>query len=178
MRDTNSIELRGRRALGGAAAVVLLVAGACGGGSEARLPTPEQARAIYEKSTPVDSVDLSGNVMEFHIHQPTTDLERGGSLWARVGPYIYLFSPATQQLLDRYPDLAGVRVIMTGPKGEEVARALLPRDTMSDIKWRRSLNLLGHALQEGTQKPARLEDLIDWGERNTQFEYNEKFLPR
>lgn len=160
-------------ALGGA-----LTAAACGDDAPVRLPTPAQARAIYEKNVGVDSVALNGNVVEFRIRQPSSQLQRGGSLWARVGPYVYLFSPATRKLFDTYPGLAGVRVITTGPRGTEVARALLPRDTMSDIKWRRSLNLLGHALQQGTQKPTLLEDLIDWGERHTQYEYNKEYLPR
>ncbi len=151
---------------------------ACGGRKQGELPSLTAARAAYAQSTGVDSVRLNGNVLEYWIRQPPEQLRRGGSLWARVGPYIYLFTPATRQLFDRYDGLAGVRIITQGPGGKTVAQALLPRDTMSDVKWRRSLNILGHALQEGTKQPTRLEDLIDWGERNTRFEYNPEFLPK
>ncbi len=143
-----------------------------------RLPTPEQARALFARNAGVDSVALSGNVVQYWIRQPTGELRRGGSLWAQVGPYVYLFTPSTRQLFTDYPDVGGVRVVTVGPGGAEIARALLPRDTMSDILWRRSLNILGHALQEGTKDPARLDDLVKWGERHTSYSYNPKFVPR
>jgi hypothetical protein len=142
------------------------------------LPTPEAARAAYAANVGVRDVALNGNVVEFSIRQPTSELQHGGSLWARLGPYVYLFSPGTEHLFDEYQDLAGVRVTTIGPSGQWVARALLPRDTMSSVLWQRSLNILGHALQEGTTNPRRLEELIDWGEQHTRYQYNPKFLPR
>lgn len=159
------------------AALLLAAAGCDRADTPAVLPGEEEIRTAYAESVGIDSAELSGNVAVVRIRQPDAQLRRGGSLWARVGPYIYLFSPSTQRLFESYPDLAAVRIVTLGPGNEEVARALLRRDALSGIQWRRSLNLLGHALQEGTQRPSRLEDLVTWGERHTEYEYNEEFLP-
>lgn len=162
-----------------AAALLALLAG-CDlleqGLARQTLPTVAQVDSIYSAGdAPPDSVRISGNIVEVHYDQPIDQLRRGGSLWARVGPYIYLFSPATRALMERFEDVGAVRVITVASDGTEIARALLPRSGMSEIRWRRSLNLLGHALQEGSRRPTRLEDLVQWGERNTTYEYNRRF---
>jgi hypothetical protein len=74
------------------------------------------------------------------------------------------------------PGVSAVRVITHLPDGEEVARAMLRRDELSDILWRRTLNILGHALQEGRQNPRRLEELTEWGEEHTEFHYNPAYV--
>lgn len=144
---------------------------------EPPVPTAEQAAAYYQNASGLIGVELSGNVVEVRIRQPTSQLRRGGSLWARVGPYIYLFTPGTRDLLEAYGGVAAVRVITLAPGDVEVARATLMRDTLSDILWRRSLNLLGHALGEGTRRPSRLEELAVWGERHTEYRYNPNYVP-
>lgn len=145
--------------------------------NEAPLPTAEQAATYYENASGLIGVELSGNVVEVRIRQPASQLRRGGSLWARVGPYIYLFTPGTRDLLEAYGGVAAVRVITLAPGDVEVARATLKRDALNDILWRRSLNLLGHALGEGTRRPSRLEDLVEWGEQHTEYRYNPTYVP-
>jgi hypothetical protein len=139
---------------------------------EPELPTAEVAAVPFLAMGIDAEYALSGNVFEVRVVQERAQLERGGSLWAKVGPYVYVFSPASRAVFDENPALAGVRVITVTPDGVEVARALLRRDAMREANWRRALNLLGHALQEGTQRPTRLEALVQFGEQNTEFEYS------
>lgn len=158
------------------AAGSLAAAGCAERGERLDLPTVAQVDSVYDQATnDPDSISISGNVVELRYRQPTEQITRGGSLWARVGPYIYLFTPATRSLFEGFADVGGVRVITIAPDGTEIARAMLPREQMTDLRWRRSLNLLGHALQEGTQRPTRLEDLIEWGERHTEHRYEEAY---
>ncbi len=137
------------------------------------LPTARAVEAAYDYDGEL-SVTMSGNVAEVTIVQPAQQLQRGGSLWAKVGPYILLFSRETETLFQEYPGLAGVRVI-TRSGGNEVARALLPRDTLNDLTWRRALNIAGLARRDGTERPTRLEDLVRWGEDHTEHEYNPRY---
>src|SRR5690606_10846583 len=99
------------------------------------------------------------------------------SLWARVGPYVYLLSPGTRDLFEAYPGVAAVRVITLAPGDVEVARATLLRDTLRDILWRRTLNLLGRALRDGPARPPPLQDLAEWGERYTDHRYAPRYVP-
>jgi hypothetical protein len=94
-----------------------------------------------------------------------------------VGPQIFLFSEETQSLFIRYDGLAGVRVIST-TGGVEVARALLLRDTLNDLTWRRALNISGIARRDGSEHPSRIEALVHWGEDHTEYQYNESFIPK
>jgi hypothetical protein len=142
------------------------------------LPDRGEAAAFYQNFEGVTAVELSGNVVVLRVQQPLTQLRRGGSLWAQVGPYIYLLSPGTRGLLEAFPGVAAVRVITYTGKEEEVARAMLVRDTLSDYQWRRSLHLLGLALTEGTAAPSRLTDLVRWGEQHTDFNYSPAYVPR
>ncbi|CAN5783681.1 hypothetical protein BH23GEM10_BH23GEM10_03970 [soil metagenome] len=140
------------------------------------LPPLATVEATYTQRGVDTELSFSGNVLEVTVQQPRDQLTRGGSLWARVGPYIYLFTPATRRMLDEYPAIAGVRVItMTGD--EEVARALLVRDRFNEITWPRAHNVLGPALREGTARPSLIERLAEFGEQHTDYEYNPEFVP-
>jgi hypothetical protein len=141
------------------------------------VPTAEEVAAYYE-STARLSVEMSGNVAEVTVVQDAAQLRRGGSLWARVGPYIYLFSPPTQSVFNDFNGLAAVRVITTAPGGTEVARATLLRSSLNDLTWRRALNIAGLARRDGTEQLTLLEDLIGWGEDRTEFEYNPRYTSR
>lgn len=159
----------------------VLVAGACDDVEQylERTPPPptaEEVMAHYARHEGVDSVRMSGNVAEVHVEQPFQQLDRGGSLWARVGPFVYLMTPSTRAVFQDLPGLAAVRVVTHLPDGDEVARAMLRRDALSDVRWRRTLNILGHALQSGEENPRRLEELTVWGEQHTDFRYNPDYV--
>ena len=142
-------------------------------------PPPPSAEAVapyYAQFGGLLDVTVSGNVVQVRVEQPYDQLRRGGSLWARVGPYIYVLSPRTREVFQAFPGVAAVRVVTELSNGEEVARAMLRRDALSGVLWRRTLNILGHALQEGRENPRRLEELTEWGERYTDFEYNPEFV--
>lgn len=139
-------------------------------------PTVEEVATYYARHRGVDSVRMSGNVAVLHVEQPYDQLERGGSLWARVGPYVYLMTPSTRAAFTDHPGLAAVRVVTHLPGNEEVARALLRRDALSNILWRRTLNILGHALQAGQENPRKLEELTEWSEQHTEFRYNPDYV--
>ncbi len=121
------------------------------------------------------SVSMSGNVAEVTVVQPEGQIRRGGTLWAKVGPYILLFSEETERLFQSYPGLAGVRVKTILPSGQEVARALLPRDSLNELTWRRARNIAGRARRDGTRRPTLLEELVRWGEDHTEYDYNPRF---
>jgi hypothetical protein len=123
-------------------------------------------------------VEVKGNVVVLRVNQPFQQIDRGGSLWARVGPYVFLMTPATRQVFEDFPAVAAVRVITELPDGSEVARAMLRRDALNEVRWRRTLNILGHALQDGHESPRRLEELTDWGEAYTEFRYNPRYVNR
>ena len=99
------------------------------------------------------SVEMSGNVAEITVSQDPDQLRRGGTLWAKVGPYVVLFSEETRDLFREFSGLAGVRVITRNPWGEEVARAFMTRDALNEVTWQRALNISGHARREGTPLP-------------------------
>lgn len=139
------------------------------------VPDASQVEEFYSYRGEL-SVEMSGNVAEITVSQDPDQLERGGSLWARVGPYIVLFSEETRDLFQEYSGLAGVRVITRSTWGQEVARAFLRRDALNELTWRRSLNISGHARQEGTRRPRRLEELVEWGEEHTDYEYSPEFV--
>ncbi len=140
------------------------------------LPSESEAEAHYANSSDL-SVRLSGNVVEVTVDQPLRQVRRGGSLWAKVGPYIYLFTDETESLLREYPGVSGVRVITrTGRSNAEVARAFLHRDSLNELTWRRARNIAGKARTEGTRRPALLEELVDWGQAHTEFGYSQDFV--
>lgn len=139
-------------------------------------PAVSDVAAYYAEHRGVDSVRLNGNVAVLHVEQPFDQLERGGSLWARVGPFVYLMTPATRAAFNDHEGLAAVRVITHLSGGEEVARAMLRRDALSGVQWRRTLNILGHALQAGQENPRKLEELTEWSERHTEYRYNPDYV--
>lgn len=142
-------------------------------------PPPPDAAAVepyYAGHRGVDEIRVSGNVVELHVSQPYTQLDRGGSLWARVGPFVYLLTPSTRAAFEDFPGVAAVRVVTHLPDGEEVARAMLRRDALSPVRWRRTLNILGQALRDGGQNPRKLEELTEWGEEYTEFHYNPEYV--
>ena len=55
---------------------------------------------------------------------------------------------------------------------------MLLRDELSDLQWRRSLNIAGLARRDGTNRMTLLEDLVRWGEDHTTYEYNERYTRR
>jgi hypothetical protein len=59
----------------------------------------------------------------------------------------------------------------------EVARAMLQREALTEIGWRRALNVLGQALEEGTTRPSTMDRLVQFGEQHTQYEYNPDYVP-
>lgn len=142
---------------------------------ELTLPTVQELEAAYLYEGDL-SAAMSGNVAEITIVQPGRHLARGGVTWAKVGPYVILFSQETQDLFREHPGLAGVRAITVSSDGTEVARALLLRATLNEITWRRALNISGLARRDGTQRPTLLEDLVRFGEDHTEHEYNPKYL--
>ena len=140
------------------------------------LPSESEAGAHYANSSDL-TVRVSGNVVELTVDQPLRQVRRGGSLWAKVGPYIYLFTDETESLLREYPGVSGVRVITrTGRSNAEVARAFLHRDSLNELTWRRARNIAGKARTEGTRRPVLLEELVQWGQDHTEFGYNEDFV--
>lgn len=148
----------------------------CGGPSDLALPKAEDVESYYESQTGLEA-ELVGNVAVITVAQSPLQLRRGGSLWAKVGPYVYIFTEETYQLLEDYPGLAAVRVV-TRVGGAEVANALLLRDELSGVLWRRSLNIAGQARRDGTGRVTLLEDLVEWGEEHTEFTYNTRYTSR
>ncbi len=141
------------------------------------LPTAEEVTGYYEYGGRLTAA-LDGNVAEVTIVQSAAQLRRGGALWAKVGPYVLLFSDGTRRLLVDYNGLAGVRVITKSTGGAQVAEAFLARGTLNELTWRRALNIAGIARRDGSEKPSRLEDLVRWGEDHTEFEYNPRYIGR
>jgi len=140
------------------------------------LPTVDEATEVYSRHGVHGTTTLNGNVVELRVSQDARQLQRGGSLWARVGPYVYVFSPATKEVFEGWGGVAAVRAITVTTRGEEVARATLPRDALNEVTWRRTLNLLGTALRDGTERPSRLEELVEWGEEYTTHTYNPEYV--
>jgi hypothetical protein len=161
--------------------VLALFAGAalaaCEEPAELALPTADEVESAYEYSRGLEA-DISGNVAVLTVNQSAQQLRRGGTTWAKVGPYIFLFSEETRSLFEAYPGLAGVRVVTRVTGGSEVASAVLARDALSDVQWRRALNIAGQARRDGTRSVTLLESLVRWGEDHTDFEYNPSFTSR
>lgn len=141
------------------------------------LPDIAEVRRIYRENGLEGTISYDGNVVQIRVRQPASQLQRGGSLWARVGPYIYVFNPGTRAVFEAHPGIAAVRAVTLNGAGREVARATLLATELSDVLWRRTLNILGHAVNEGTRRPQLLLDLVEWGEQHTTFRYNRRYVP-
>jgi hypothetical protein len=165
--------------MGRAARVAVAVAqlAACAPRPELVVPSAEEAAAYYTSENALE-VHINGNVVVLTVRQSAAELRRGGSLWAKVGPYIYLFSDETRRLFEDFSGLAAVRVITRTVGGEEIANAILARDELTGVLWRRALNIAGQARLEGTERPGLLDVLVRWGEDHTTYTYNPRFVPR
>lgn len=161
--------------------VLLVLLGACEQifpkRQDLTLPDRATVESYYARHNFEAEYRYSGNVLEVVVQQPPDQLRRGGALWARVGPYIYLFAPATRDLLEQHPGIAGVRAI-TEVGDVEVARALLVRDSLNELTWGRAIALLSTALDQGTERPATIDALARFGEDITTYEYNPTYVPR
>jgi hypothetical protein len=161
-----------------AAAVLAAAVGFAAPGCEEDAEGPElPARAdiegIYGDRA---EVTLNGNVVDVRARQDANQLERGGSIWARVGPYIYLFSPQTQEIFEQWPGVAAVRVRTVTDGGGWVAEATLRRDALNAITWKDARRRVTRAREQGTDKPGYMEDLVDYGEDRTDHRYNPEYV--
>jgi hypothetical protein len=148
----------------------------CGLGGERELLLPDEAE-VAERYGGGAEAEVRGNLLEVRIAMAEQHL-RGGGIWARSGPYFYLFSPPTRDLFAEYPDLAAVRVVTRTPRGQEVARAELRRDALTEVRWREALYRSAIAQRDGTERPVTLQDLTFFGEDHTDFHYNPEFVGR
>jgi hypothetical protein len=138
-----------------------------------QMPEVAEAEEAYGDAV---SVEVSGNLLRLFVPMPE-GFERGGSLWARSGPYFYLFTTATRELFVAYPDLSAVEVVASTAEGEEVARARLLRDELNSVTWQHALAYASQAQTEGTDTPVHVQTLVRWGEERTEYEYNPAFVP-
>lgn len=163
------------RLVRGAVVLAIVCAGvsACAGEPERKLPAAEQLEGLYGSGV---LVELKGNVVDVIVRQPADQLRRGGSTWAKVGPYIYLFSPQTQKLFEDFSGLGGVRVTTLDGRDRLVARALLPQGTLNSVTWKKAVGLAGRARLEGTQRPTYILELIDYGEDLVEHEYGSNYV--
>lgn len=156
--------------------VAALAASACSAAGGRALPSEEDVLSYYTTEREVRA-EIVGNVAVLSVAQDAQQLRRGGNLWAKVGPYVFLFSEETKQLLEDYEGLGGVRVTTTVGRAE-VASALLAHAELNDVLWARSLNIAGKARLGGTNRMTLVEDLVDWGEAHTEYTYNETYTNR
>jgi hypothetical protein len=154
--------------------LVVALAVGCVESPDLTVPSAEEVESYYTSVTALRA-EVRGNLAVISVEQSAAQLRRGGSLWAKVGPYVYLFTEETHRLLEDFPGLAGVRVQTRTSGDAEIARAMLTRDELSGVLWRRSLNIAGHARRDGTERPSRLEDLIRWGEEHTEYDYSARY---
>lgn len=160
-----------------AALPVLLLALATAAGCEQEaeaVPTASEVESYYTYRGELEA-SVEDATVEIRATQPAEQLERGGRLWARVGPYVLLFSEETRALFQDFPGLEAVRVVTSTPEGDEVARAFLPRNAMTGLMWPEGLNIAARARKSGTERPALLEDLVGWGEDHTDFFYAPRY---
>lgn len=154
----------------------LLLLGACEPEVDEPVPDASVVEAYYAEGGDF-RVEISGNVAQVRHHIPPAQLERGATLWYQAAPFVVLFSEETRDLFYGEPGLAGVRVISETAEGEVVAQALLHRDALNEMTWRRALNIAGTARTEGAEDPETIRELVRWGERHTEFEYNPDRIP-
>jgi len=168
----------GRGALGWMLVFGLVALGGCDLGSRSQVPDPPRAAELtgyYAWEGGVE-IEITGNVARVTVVVDPAPYARGGDLWLKGLPYLFLFSQGTRDALDEHPGLGGVRVVARHPNGDVIAQALLDREGMTDYRWREALNLAGRARQEATERPGRMRDLVQWGEDWTEFEYNPRYI--
>ncbi len=147
--------------------------GACEAEPPRELPTEAVLDSVYGERV---DISLNGNVVELAVTQGGDQLSRGGSVWAKAGPYIYLFTPQTRELLQAYGGIGGVRVTTRDANGQLIARALLERGALNSVAWRRAINVAGRARVEGTRRPQTMVNLADFGEEHTTYEYSQRYV--
>jgi len=159
------------------AGVMALVTVAAAGCDDPNLPPPPSAEVGAEfYVTPAGlKVSIDGRIVEIEVTQSDRQLRRGGTLWAKVGPYVFLFTEESQQLLEDHAGVQGIRITTRNSAGHMVATALLHRGALTEVQWQRALNIAGRARKDGTDRMTLLEDLVDWGEEHTEFEYDTRF---
>jgi hypothetical protein len=138
-------------------------------------PSASQVASHYQYAGDL-KVEMTGNVARVVVEVDPAPFERGGDLWAKAFPYLFLFSQSTRDVFDLYPGLGGVRVVAQHPNGQVISEALLPRGELNEYGWRQALNVAALARLEGTERPGRMRDLVRWGEDRTQFTYNPAFI--
>jgi hypothetical protein len=143
--------------------------------ADTSLPRPTELEGLFG---PRSDLRLNGNVVEVQVAQSPEQLRRGGPIWAKAGPYIYLFTPQTKSIFDDYGGVGGVRVTTNDGRDRMIARALLHRSTLNSVTWQRAINVSGRARIEGTTRPNTMVDLIEYGEENTEFEYSGRYVAR
>lgn len=147
--------------------------GACEAEPPRELPTEAVLDSVYGERV---DISLNGNVVELVVIQGGDQLSRGGSVWAKAGPYIYLFTPQTHELLQAYGGIGGVRVTTLDANEQFIARALLERGTLNSVTWPRAINVAGRARVEGTRRPQTMVNLADFGEEHTTYEYSQRYV--
>ncbi len=153
---------------------VILAAAICTPGctvEEGRLPTAEELSGLYGGDA---ELQMNGNVVDVQVSQDPAQIRHGGTLWAKVGPYVFLFSPQTQEVFERFPAVAAVRV-RTFSNQAQLAEAMLRRDELNSVTWREANQRVAKARLEGTRSPGHLEALVRYGEDHTEFEYAPRF---
>lgn len=153
--------------------IVLGIAGVAGCDSAPagmQLPSTDEVAEWYGEGT---SADFNGNRLEITGPMEDDYIRRGGRLWARSGPYFFLFNVHVRDLMVNYPDIAAVRVTAVTESGEEIAVATLLRDDMNEYRWREALARSSLAQRDGTRNPRLVERLITFGEDHTEFHYGE-----
>lgn len=155
------------------AASALLVMAACEPATDTSLPS---AAELAGRFGPTVDLRMNGNVVEVSVQQSPEQLRRGGPIWAKAGPYIYLFTPQTQSLFDEFGGVAAVRVTTLDGRDRLVARAMLERAGLNSVTWRRAINVAGKARVEATTRPNTMVDLIEFGEEKTSFEYSDRYV--
>jgi len=141
------------------------------------VPSAAQIAPYYDYAGLLD-VEISGNVAHVSVTIDPADYARGGDLWAKSFPYIFLFSPGTREAFREHPGLGGVRVMIRHPGSDIMAQAMLERGTLTEGTWRRALNIAGRARQEGTERPGLMTDLVHFGEDHTDYQYNPDYISR
>ncbi len=132
---------------------ILLAAAFCTSACTAeasRLPAAEELSGLYGGDA---VLRMNGNVVDVQVSQDPAQIRHGGTLWAKVGPYIFLFSPQTQEVFERFPAVAAV----------------------NSVTWREANRRVAKARLEGTRSPGHLEALVRYGEDHTEFEYAPRF---
>src|SRR5690606_28541197 len=110
------------------------------------------------------SAQFNGNMLEITGPMQDDYIRRGGRLWARSGPYYFLFNVHVRDLMTEYPDIAAVRATAVAEDGTEIATATLLRDDMNEYRWREALARASLAQRDGTRNPRLIERLVTFGE--------------